>query len=296
MFCKTCGTKLDGAKKFCTTCGTPSPVQPTEKKLEAKEPWTARRIIKYVLVIGIVALLLSAKFIVAVFNSVEGGAIETNNSALTAFDSGNSQDAITQLRQAADAAVTDANKANSLINLGYVYSSETRSSEALTTFKDALQYVEQNSFEYYLVSGEVALLENRTDAALENYNQAYSLKPNEFQINNALALFYLNTNSLHPQYEDYTKALTYALKADELSDLQSVSQNLALAYYFNENYSKAISILSGLTIDKDTYTAYFLGLSYLGIGEEANAKFYLKKAISAGVEMPQEIKDYAYVE
>lgn len=294
MFCKNCGTKLDGTKKFCTNCGTPSPVQPTEKRQGTKEPWTTRRIIKYIFVGGIIALLLGAKLILGIINVADSNAVETNNSALTAYDSGNPEDAILQFRQAADNAVTDANRANSLINLAYVYSSESRNSEALATFKEALPYTDNDSYSFHLATGEIALLEGNPSAALASYEKAYSLKSNEYQTNNALTLFYLDINGEHPNYEDYPKALTYALKADELSDLETTKQNLALAYYFNEEYETAISILNNLSVDKDSYTAYWIGLSYLNLGDESNAKFYLRKAIANGVEVPQEINDYVY--
>lgn len=297
MFCKNCGNNLDATKKFCINCGAPSPTQPTGAYVvEPRKPWTAGRVVKYILVIGVIVLILAAKVIFSAINTVDNDAVETNNQALSAFDSGNTQDAISQFRQAADSAVTNQNKANSLINLGYAYSSDTRNTEALAAFKEALPYADVDSFEYHLISGEIAYLEGKPAAALASYERAYALKPNEFQINNALALFYLDTGGLYPTYEDYPKALRYALKADEASELETARQNLALAYYFNENYDQAISILTSLTADRDTYIAYFLGLSYLQIGDVANAKLYLKKAINAGVDMPQEIKDYAYAE
>lgn len=241
-------------------------------------------------------MLLSAKLIFGAINAIEGDAVETNNNALSAYDSGNSSDAISQFRQAADSAVTNANKANSLINLAYVYSSEGQDAQAIATFKEAVAYTDSDSYSHHLVMGEIALLEGRSSDALTSYQKAYSLSPNEFQTNNALALFYLDLNSRHPSYEDYPKALTYALRADELSELESTKQNLAVAYYFNEQYQTAISILTSLSIDKDSYTAYWIGLSYINLGNESSAKFYLKKAIANGVEVPQEIKDYAYAE
>jgi tetratricopeptide (TPR) repeat protein len=295
MFCKSCGNKLDTTKKFCTNCGTPSPVQPPKVEVP-KKPWTTGRIVKYVVVGGIILLLLSAKLIFGAINAIEGDAVETNNNALSAYDSGNSSDAISQFRQAADSAVTNANKANSLINLAYVYSSEGQDAQAIATFKEAVAYTDSDSYSHHLVMGEIALLEGRSSDALTSYQKAYSLSPNEFQTNNALALFYLDLNSRHPSYEDYPKALTYALRADELSELESTKQNLAVAYYFNEQYQTAISILTSLSIDKDSYTAYWIGLSYINLGNESSAKFYLKKAIANGVEVPQEIKDYAYAE
>ena len=68
--------------------------------------------------------------------------------------------------------------------------------------------------------------------------------------------------------------------------------HLAIAYYFNENYDKAISLFLSFDLNKQPILAYWLGLSYVAKEDVENAKLYLKKAITAGVDVPVEVLDY----
>jgi tetratricopeptide (TPR) repeat protein len=295
MFCKNCGTKSDGTKKFCTNCGkefhsasqaesSHAQSTPNFTKPKFESSWSAGRIIGIIIVVAFIGW--------GIYASQDDAVIEKNNNAISNFDSGNSEQAINQFQEASRDAVSNENKINTLKNLAYVYSSEGQTDLAISTFNNALALTPADSFDYYLIAGEVALLEGKPNAALLAYNKAYAKDPNDFQINNALALFYMDLDSTATQYMDYKKALQYAQRATQLSDLQIAKQNLGMAYYFNENYSQAISVLSALTLDKDTYTAYFLGLSYAGKQDPINAKIYLRKAIASGVDVPQEVYDY----
>lgn len=294
MYCKNCGTKSNSGQKFCTCCGNifSNAVEPEIKqnvehfpKKQKKVSWDIGRII------GIIILLCLIG--VGAYNSQDDDVVEKNNQALTSFDSGNSEQAIIDFQDASKNAVSNENKINSLKNLAYVYSSEQKKDLALSTFREAQLLATQDSFDYYLIAAEIAELEGKPNSAVIAYNKAYEKNPNDFQINNALTLFYLDINGKASEYVDYKKALQYAKRTVQLSDLQIAKQNLGLAYFFNEDYPKAISTFSTLTLDKDDLTAYFLGLSYAKNNEPVNAKFYLRKAIASGkVEIPQEVYDY----
>lgn len=295
MFCKNCGTKSDDTKKFCTNCGkefsSASKAEPSQEqstpnftKPKFESSWSAGRIIGIIVIIAFIGW--------GIYSSQDDAVIEKNNNAISNFDSGNSEQAINQFQEASRDAVSNENKINTLKNLAYVYSSEGQNDLAISTFNEALALAPADSFDYYLIAGEVAMLESKPNAALLAYNKAYAKDSNNFQINNALALFYMDLDSNATQYMDYKKALQYAQRATQLTDLQIAKQNLGMAYYFNENYPQAISVLSALTLDKDTYTAYFLGLSYAGNQDPTNAKIYLRKAIANGVDVPQEVRDY----
>ncbi|HEY4509246.1 MAG TPA: tetratricopeptide repeat protein [Candidatus Paceibacterota bacterium] len=297
MYCKNCGTKSDGIKKFCTKCGkefsksdnakentNSAQSAPSFSQTPSESSWSPGRIIGIIIVLAFIGW--------SVYSSQDDAVVEKNNNAITAFDSGNSDQAITQFQEASKDAVTNDNKINTLKNLAYVYSSKGQNDLAISTFKQALALTSGDSFDYYLIAGEIAILENKPNSAQISYNKAYEKNPNDFQINNALALFYLDIEGIAPQYADYKKAVQYALRATQLTDLQLAKQNLGLAYYFNENYPQAISTFSNLTLDKDSTTAYWLGLSYARNGDPTNAKFYLRKAIANGVDVPQEVYDY----
>jgi tetratricopeptide (TPR) repeat protein len=257
-----------------------------------KEPWTAGRIIKIALIVLVVGAILGSKIILSAINSIDSDAIDKNNNALNAYDSGNNQEAITQFQQASQDAVSNDTKINTLKNLAYVYSSEGQDDLALSTFQEALALASADSVDYYLISGEIAELESKPNAALIAYNKAYTKDPDDYQVNNSLALFYIDIYDVHPQYVDYKKALGYAQKANQISPSNVSKKNLALAYYFNENYSQTISLLRSVDISKEPNYAYFLGLAYAQTDDTVNAKLYLRQAIVGGMKVPQEVYDY----
>lgn len=303
MFCKNCGTKSDGTKKFCTNCGTalataaaptataaPRAVRPPMPK----EKWTTGRIIKTIIAVVFVGGLIFLKFGLGAINSIDSTAVDKNNAAQESYQAGGDPNqAISQLQQASQDAVTNSTKMTTKVNLAYVYSSEGKDDLALATFKEALPLASQDSLDYYLISGEIALLEGKPNAALIAYNKGYAKDPNDFQINNALNLFYLDIADERTQYSDVSKALGYAIKANQIQPSDLTKQNLAIAYHLNENYKQSISLLSSISnISTQPYLAFWLGLSYAGDNQPTNAKYYLRIAINGGVDVPQEVLDY----
>lgn len=299
MYCKHCGKKNPEGSKFCKHCGVKFNVigkkdegnneeghseHISSHTLEAKKSSNAGKIITALVVLTFIGF--------GIYGNVDKESIKTNNKGLTSFDSGDSKSAIDEFRQAANDATSDKTKIATLKNLGYVYSTNSQNNQALSTFKEALALTTKDTFDYYLVSGEVALLEGKTNEALSNYNKAYRINPEDFQINNALALFHMDLEEVAPRYVDYKKALLYAQKAYDLNKLEVPKQNLAIAYYLNEDYSQTISLLSSSNLNQHPYAAYFLGLAYLQTKDDINARIYFQKAIDGGAEIPKEIHDY----
>lgn len=292
MFCKNCGKENKDGQRFCIDCGTAFPIN------KAQENPTTFSAIKTAskMNVGTIAKVLVGIAIIGwiIYANLDEGAITTNNEGLSSFDSGDSQTAITQFQQAAQDATSNDTKINTLKNLGYVYATEGQNEQALAVFREALNFTKNNNFDYYLISGEIALLEYKPNAALLSFNKAYELKPTDFQLNNSLTLFYLDLEEIAPQYSNYPKALSYAKKAYEYDiEKSAVSKhNLALAHFFNENFDQTISLLSTTNLTQHPHMAYWLGLAYLSKKDHINAKLYFRKALSAGVEMPKEIIDY----
>lgn len=259
-----------------------------------KEPWTKGKIIKTIIAVVFVGGLIILKFGFGAINSIDNTAVDKNNAAQEAYQSGGDPNqAINQLQQASQDAITNSTKMTTKVNLAYVYSSEGKNELALATFKEALPLASEGSMDYYLISGEIALLEGKPNAALIAYNKAYEKNPNDFQINNALNLFYLDIADERPQYSDVAKALGYAIKANQIQPSDITKQNLAIAYHLNENYKQSIALLSSISnVASQPYLAYWLGLSYAGDNQPTNAKYYLRIAINGGVDVPQEVYDY----
>lgn len=295
MYCKNCGVKSNEGQKFCTSCGNVfSRVVDQEVKYSPehflkkhkKSSWDPGRILGIVVLLGLISL--------GIYNSQDKEVVEKNKKAIASFDSGNNEQAVTGFQDASKNAVTTENKIATLKNLAYVYATSVNPEEkklAVETFKQALVLTTSDSFDYYLIAGEIAILENKPNSAVIAYNKAYEKNPNNYQINNALSLFYLDAEDNAPDYVDYKKAVQYAEKAVQLSDLQLAKENLGLAYYFNKDYDKAISTFSSMSLIKPVDN-YFIGLSYITKKDPVNAKFYLNKAITGGQVVPQEVTDY----
>jgi len=293
MFCKNCGKKLKDGVNFCNNCGKSigSSQDSTETNKTESRPFSQKsksKISKKVIIAIVIVLWISYN----AYTSIENDAVNTNNNGLSSFESGNSQQAINQFKDASNNAVSTNDKITTLKNLAFVYETEGQRTEALSAFQEALKLTSQGSFDYYLISGEMSLLEGRPSSAYSNYEKAYEIDPENFQINNSLAIFHMNLDGSSPDYEDYPKALTYAAKAYSLAKSEITRQNLGIAYYFNENYNEAISMLSQSDSNKFPYVSLWLGLAYYGKEDYTNAKYYLQKAVNSGVDVPQEVTDY----
>ena len=105
--------------------------------------------------------------------------VTKNNDGLASLESGDIETGIRQLQEASQDAFTGESKLITLVNLGYAYSSEGQYDQALESFKEALTHTSEDSFDYYLVYGEIALIEGNPDLAKINYEKAYQLKPND---------------------------------------------------------------------------------------------------------------------
>lgn len=295
MFCENCGKESVVGKKFCTNCGhhllaatnniddsknsAPSIPLPSESS-----PVNVSRIVQILVVLAIIGW--------GAYSSQNDKAVQTNNDALSAFDSGNTQLAINQFQEAGQSATDNQTKIEALKNLGYAYSTDGKASDALASFREALSLTKVGTTDYYLISGEIAVLEGKPNAAYVSLMKAYEINPDDMQTNNALGLFHLDLEDTHPDFVDYKKALSYLQRVSGLSTLETAKQNLGIAYYFNDNYDQAISTLSSISLDKESYTAFWLGLTYASKDDVANAKYYLQKAVNSGIELPQEVYDY----
>ena len=221
MFCKNCGKESDNTKKFCSGCGTEFPIienldtsdmSSSVRPPMSKKPWTTGRIIKTVIAVIFVGGLILLKFGFSAINSIDNKAVDNNNDALNAYDLGNNEQAISQFQQASQVAISNDTKVITLINLAYVYTTDGKDDLALSTFKEALNLSSDNSLQYYLISGEIAELENKPNSAILAYNKAYEKDPEDYQVNNSLALFYLDLYDIHPQYTDDLRKYLVSLK------------------------------------------------------------------------------------
>lgn len=297
MFCKQCGSEIKEESSFCAGCG--SEVIPLEKreKFDYPKPPKDTVVKKFTKFFGfgfLVFVVLLIRVVISYVNTPDYESVNKNDEAIEQFIIGDSTSALAGLEEALSSAEVSENKMNILKNLAYVLTNEGRKDEAILRFKEALEFAENDEFETNLIKGEIAYLEWNFPLAESLYLKAHDLNPTEFQINNALALFYLDLEVIAPDFEDYPSALEYALLAKKYArpDVQDiVDQNLAIAYYFNNYYQEAISLW--LTQDtSDPINAYWLGWAYVANNQENVGIPYLKKAVASGLKISQEEIDY----
>lgn len=309
MYCSKCGKENEDNASFCKHCGLSLAKKESNNsmKTENKELASVKivssklkpiwKIIKIILIFfvisGVISAIISAALDDAAITNNEA-AITKANDGLSSFELGDNQTAINKFQQVKNDVTSNEDKIIILINLAYVYLDELDNEQALASFEEALTLAKFKSFHYYFISGEIALLEDEPGSAILNFNKAYELNSDDFQLNSAMAIFYLDLEELFPEYEDYVKALFYAKQAykDDVTQSKNVKQTLATAYFMNENYDETISLLSTSNLNQKPFPAYLLGLSYLVKGDEENAVIYLQKSIDGGIEVSQEIYDY----
>lgn len=293
MQCATCGKEI-ARGKFCAECGklyglkeaATSSTETAEKLAGSTKPFKIVANIVSV-IIGLVVIGFS------VYGSLDNQAVDSNNAALDAYDSGDSDAAISGLEAAIDEAATTDTKIRALVNLAYVHLADDETAAAMARFEEALALAEPDSFRYHLVSGEIAELNGDPESTLEHYLAAYEQDPYNSQINSTLALFYLDFNDVRSDYADYEQALFHAHAAYSAEQSPTTEENLGFAYYYNENYANAVKyFLMEDDFTADPYMAMWTGYAYWDMGDTANAQTYFRRAVDYGAEVPDEVREF----
>jgi tetratricopeptide (TPR) repeat protein len=241
-------------------------------------------------------VLIAVVIIGGVYAYLDEESIDKNNQAVSSFDSGDTSDEVVkQLQEAAEKSATKETKITALKNLAYLYESREEEELARQTFEKALREAKQDSLDYHLIKGEIAYLDNDFSQAGEHFRKAHQINPNDFQVNNTLALFYIDLENESPEVVNYPKALEHAREAYEKSDSDmknTAGTNLAIAHYFNDNFDKTVELLKDRDFDKDPSLALWVGLAYLGEEDQGNARLYLKEAKQRGVDIGPDLEAY----
>ena len=294
MHCLHCGKQADGLNRFCTNCGKPFPLEEMASSQASVRPkidknYNRNRIL---IVIAVIAFMAWAGY----SESKNNAAIQKANNALDTYNSNDSvsstQQVIQELKSAYDNATDDSTKLGTLKSLALAYDKNNDTADELSALQEGLRYASIGSLDYYYLSGNIAELKNNPKEALSNFNQAYSIKSDDYQINNELGLFYLDLQSQWKDYDDNAKALQYEKAAYALNATNVSTENLALAYYFNNDYQQSIDLLLPLDLNAYPSMALYLGLDYLGEKDQKNARLYFQKAVDLGVDVPQDVTNY----
>lgn len=305
MLCNQCGHVSKFKQSFCPQCGSESvtentninkvevdtATQNTEAPKPSEQPTTKKWKFRTLLGFGVIIFVIITNVIVTLDNS----AIDQNNAGVESFNLGDTDTAIKQLRAAADSALDDETKFDTLINLAYVYSQTEQTDNAISTFKEALPFAIPESVNYYTTAGEIATLEKKPMEMEANFQKAYAINPEHVLTNTALAILYLDLDGTAPDYIDYPKALKHAQAAYNKSNQDEIitsTEHLAIAHYFNSNFQETINLLTAPQITQDGFISYWIAWSYASLNDNANAKIYFQKAQDDGLQLEPEAQAY----
>lgn len=243
-------------------------------------------------IVSIISLIIFIA--IGAYSAFHEKQIAKNDEAVQMLDSqANYSGAISQLESALKNTFDSEEKMRILKNLGYAYWSDGNLEKAKENFQTAFEMAKKDSYDFYLLTGEISFLENDAKKAEENYLKAYEKMPDDFQINSSLGLFYLGFDEITADYVDYNKALGYNKKALEQNpDLETMKENLASNYYFLEQYDLAIDLYKQTSLESKPDNLYMIGLCYYGKEDDANAKIYLQKAKDAGYVLDEETDNF----
>lgn len=276
MVCKKCGISIPDGKDYCDNCGLAECYSSLENSNKSVRKENIKKWIGVIFSVLFFVLIFSSK----IYRLIQNRSTNQNNQALEILNQGgDKEEAIKQLDKAKDLSIDDDSKITALMNKAYIYVGEEKDDLAKKSFEEALGLTKNESYEYYLISGEIASLDRNVGIAFENYQKAYGLNPNDYLINNSLGLFYLFDK------EDYAKGLEFAKRAEELSDKFSkdtAKENLAIANYFNENYDEALNLFLSFDLTKKPYLYTSIAYCYLQKNDEENARIYFQKSKDVG--------------
>ncbi len=309
MFCEKCGNRLPENAKFCNKCGTKVSYDQPEKKVfhgqvqqkEHKEekvalpempsqPQKKFNFKKYSWIF-IILFLIGLKGCSYYEDQNNEEAIKINDRIINNLSQYSYADATSQLENALSLAKDDRVKADIYSNLGFINLSEEKGAEALDNFNKALDLYDINTFDYFLMKGEIEYINRDYDKALEYYKKAYNKDPSDFLINNSLAVFYLSLDDESEKYLDVDKAIQHSKRAKEINNNDLTKSNLATAYTLKEEYQKAINLFNQIS-NMDSDEEYLLGLNYLNIEDFDNAVKFFKKAKDHGAKLEPEFEDF----
>lgn len=280
MQCPKCNQEVVNDAKICNYCGEKITVL-KQKQVPKKNKWVSLVVI--IIFIGL-----------AVYNGLGEKSRGKNQQGIELLDTeGDYKSAIEQFQSASETMYDDEGKLTVLKNLAYAYWMDGQLDQAKESFKQALAAAPAESADYYLIAGEIALLDANPGLAEENYLKAQQLKPDDFQTNASLGVFYLGIDEVAQDYINYEKALQYNLAAYQANqELDVTKENLADTYFALAEYDKVIELYLQTNLSKKPYNNYMLGLAYYAQGDDTKARQYLQKAKDLGFNIEPEVAEF----
>lgn len=214
----------------------------------------------------------------------ENEALSKNDQALIAYNSGDYEKAILTFKEAIKSpqlslrnkAKIYRNIANTFFEIGETDSSIHYSQLAANCFK-------KESYEFLVNAADIQLISEDIDGAVLNLWKAYTLKPEELEVNNSLGLIYLGDYG--DDFSDPERALEYNLKAFEINKDRVTEDVLARNYFEIGDYKNAEAHYTKLRSQFPDMLNYSFSLGMIKYHQkkipEANDLFELVMAVDS---------------
>ncbi len=287
MYCSNCGIKFKLEKEgseICDTCVEKMEVEKnSENSQEEKKGFFSGFSLKNIFIgLAIVGFLLYKVF-VAINNST----VDKINPLIENYNIGkiSAQELIVGLEKEKDSSMMSENKIVLLQSLANAYYTEGNFQKSFETNKETLLLLDKNSFDFFMTQGDVLTAEEKYQEAEKLYKLAYAKKPNDYFINNALCIFYIDA---FPSEKAVSFCETaYKKEKDILS-----KGNLGVAYITYGQNKEGIALLRNFDFKENPHLAYWMGLGYYQEDDEENAKKYFQIALDNGMDVGADVLEY----
>lgn len=192
-------------------------------------------------------------------------AYSLNELALQAIDKNNFLDAENLFKNALELTKVDSTKALIFNNLAYLYLNTGSTTKAIDSFEKALSYTINQSFDWNLIKGVLAGVNNEATSSLEYLNEAYKLRPGDFQVNHELTIFYLNVepNSSLYNRDSLLKHAQTAFQVSRDGEVKPATANLISALTIFEKYNEIIDLFEKTNFEFGPEVYLNVGLAYI---------------------------------
>jgi len=157
------------------------------------------------------------------------------------------------------------------LHLGVLLENRGEKARAATWYRRALELADPGSAAATATRGDLLLLEQRTAEAVECFERALALDPDNLSAHNNLGLIYLGIKGAAAA--DPARALPHNRACHRLSPCPATAYHLAYNYFRLERWAEALPLFEELwatSADDDTYR-YYLGICQFRLGDQQAA-------------------------
>jgi len=207
--------------------------------------------------------------------------LEDNETAVILMNSGNLEDAERLFNQALKNMTKDDVETKTTIyeNLALLCEYKGESNTSIYYYRKALALTKPGQARHHALKGNISLLRGSLDLAIQHYEKALDINPDELDASNNLGLIYMG--EVDEDVWDLEKALVYNKQAHRILDDMNMANNLALNYYLLEKHDEALPLYQSIILNDpgDANAFYYMGLIYFEKNDLTKAKKHLQEAI-----------------